>query len=50
MKVVTYPRVDTTFLPNDVYPKVKGILSKLTDYKTLTASILNKKMCSKYFL
>ena len=21
-KVVTYPRVDTTFLPNDVYPKV----------------------------
>jgi len=27
MKVVTYPRVDTTFLPNDVYPKVHGILS-----------------------
>ena len=25
-KVVTYPRVDTTFLPNDVYPKVHGIL------------------------
>ena len=43
-KVVTYPRVDTTFLPNDIYPKVKGILSKLTDYSTLTQPILNKKI------
>lgn len=43
-KAVTYPRVDTTFLPNDVYPKVKGILSKLTDYKNLTAPLLNKKI------
>ncbi|WP_179347724.1 type IA DNA topoisomerase [Winogradskyella pacifica] len=43
-KAVTYPRVDTTFLPNDVYPKVNGILSKLTDYATLTAPILNKKI------
>lgn len=43
-KVVTYPRVDTTFLPNDVYPKVKNILSKLTDYLTLTEPLLNKKI------
>jgi DNA topoisomerase-3 len=43
-KAVTYPRVDTTFLPNDVYPKVKGILSKLTDYSTLTAPLLNNKI------
>lgn len=43
-KAVTYPRVDTTFLPNDVYPKVKGILSKLTDYSNLTAPLLNKKI------
>ena len=43
-KVVTYPRVDTTFLPNDIYPKVKGILSKLTDYSQLTQSILNQKI------
>ncbi|WP_299100009.1 type IA DNA topoisomerase [uncultured Winogradskyella sp.] len=43
-KAVTYPRVDTTFLPNDVYPKVKGILSKLTDYATLTAPVLSKKI------
>ena len=29
-KAVTYPRVDTSFLPNDVYPKVsEGILKKL---------------------
>ena len=43
-KAVTYPRVDTTFLPNDVYPKVKGILSKLTDYSILTTPLLNKKI------
>lgn len=43
-KAVTYPRVDTTFLPNDVYPKVKGILSKLTDYINLTSPLLDKKI------
>ncbi|EDP70876.1 DNA topoisomerase III [Flavobacteriales bacterium ALC-1] len=43
-KAVTYPRVDTTFLPNDVYPKVKGILSKLTDYSNFTSSLLNNKI------
>ncbi|SDR75138.1 type IA DNA topoisomerase [Winogradskyella sediminis] len=43
-KAVTYPRVDTTFLPNDVYPKVKGILSKLTDYSSLTTPLLNQKI------
>ena len=41
-KVVTYPRVDTTFLPNDVYPKVSGILQKLTKYAALTQSVLAK--------
>lgn len=44
MKVVTYPRVDTTFLPNDVYPKVAGILQKLTNYSTLTQPLLGKKI------
>lgn len=44
MKVVTYPRVDTTFLPNDIYPKVPGILSKLTNYSQLTAPLLGKKI------
>ncbi len=43
-KVVTYPRVDTTFLPNDVYPKVSGILQKLTNYSDLTKSLLGKKI------
>ena len=44
MKVVTYPRVDTTFLPNDIYPKVNGILQKLTDYSEITAPLLGKKI------
>lgn len=26
-KLTTYPRVDTTFLPDDIYPKCKGILN-----------------------
>lgn len=43
-KVITYPRVDTTFLPNDVYPKVTGILQKLTNYAALTQSLLGKKI------
>ena len=43
-KVVTYPRVDTTFLPNDVYPKVPGILKNLTNYATLTQPLDGKKL------
>jgi DNA topoisomerase-3 len=43
-KVVTYPRVDTTFLPNDVYPKVAGILKNLTNYSKLTQPLLTKKI------
>jgi DNA topoisomerase-3 len=43
-KLVTYPRVDTTFLPNDVYPKVAGILKNLTNYATLTEPLLGKKI------
>jgi DNA topoisomerase-3 len=43
-KVVTYPRVDTTFLPNDVYPKVAGILKKLTKYALLTQLLLGNKI------
>ncbi len=41
-KVVTYPRVDTTFLPNDVYPKIKGTLEKLKQYQNLTTPLLAK--------
>ena len=43
-KVVTYPRVDTTFLPNDVYPKIPSILKNLTNYKTFTEPLLTKKI------
>ncbi|MCB9334565.1 MAG: DNA topoisomerase 3 [Flavobacteriales bacterium] len=43
-KLVTYPRVDTTFLPNDIYPKVKGILEKLTPYTNLIHPLLGKKI------
>ena len=41
-KVVTYPRVDTTYLSEDLFPKVTGILEALTFYKNLTAPILAK--------
>lgn len=43
-KAVTYPRVDTTFLPNDVYPKIEGILKNLTNYAALTQPLLGKKI------
>lgn len=50
-KVVTYPRVDTTFLPNDIYPKVPGILKGLKNYSELTLEILDKpiKKSTKVF-
>lgn len=35
-KVTTYPRVDTTFLSDDIYPKCPGILKGLRDYAALT--------------
>ena len=38
-KLVTYPRVDTTFLPDDVFPKVPGILGRLTQYAKLIAPL-----------
>jgi len=44
MKVVSYPRVDTTYLPEDVYPKVSGILNKLTNYSQFTAQLLKSKI------
>jgi len=36
--------VDTTFLPNDVYPKIKGILSNLTSYKSVIEPLLQNKI------
>lgn len=38
-KVATYPRVDTTFLSDDIYPKCPAILKGLRDYATFTAPL-----------
>lgn len=39
-KLVTYPRVDTTYLSEDLHPKIAGIMQDLTPYKALIAPIL----------
>lgn len=43
-KVTTYPRVDTTFLSDDIYPKVPKTLSGLVDYAALTAPLQGIKL------
>jgi len=41
-KLVTYPRVDTTYLSDDIYPKIPGILKGLTHLSSLTEPLLSK--------
>lgn len=41
-KLVTYPRVDTTYLSEDLHPKIEGILKDMTPYASLIAPILQK--------
>lgn len=43
-KVATYPRVDTTFLSDDIYPKCPNILAGLKDYAGYTAPLAGKKL------
>lgn len=43
-KVTTYPRVDTIYLSDDIYPKVPQILKNMTPYANLTASLLAGKL------
>lgn len=43
-KVTTYPRVDTTYLSEDIHPKVPKILSDMTPYAPLTAPVLAGKI------
>ena len=43
-KVTTYPRVDTTYLPEDIYPKCGAILNALKDYYSLFGPIKGKKL------
>ena len=39
-KATTYPRVDTTYLSDDIYPQVPGILQAMVPYANLTAPLL----------
>lgn len=43
-KVATYPRVDTTFLSDDIYPKCPSILAGLKSYEAYTAPLYGKKL------
>lgn len=43
-KVATYPRVDTTFLTDDIYPKCGPILNGLTQYSHLLQPLRGAKL------
>ena len=43
-KLTTYPRVDTTYLSDDMFPKVPAILRGLSGYEELTSPILATKI------
>lgn len=43
-KYTTYPRVDTTYLSDDIYPKCPNILQGLRSYSDLTAPLSGKKL------
>lgn len=43
-KFTTYPRVDTTFLSDDIYPKCPSILNGLRDYSSFTEPLKGKKL------
>lgn len=43
-KITTYPRVDTTFLSDDIYPKCANILKGLKPYEAWTAPLEGKPL------
>ena len=43
-KITTYPRVDTAFLSDDIYPKCPKILEGLKDYQTFTAPLAGRRL------
>ncbi len=43
-KLTTYPRVDTTFLSEDIYPKVPNILKGMKDHQQWTEPLLKAKL------
>ena len=46
-RVTTYPRVDTTYLSDDLYPKVPNTLAGIKDYFPQVAPLLNLKADGK---
>lgn len=43
-KLTTYPRVDTTYLTDDIYPKCASILNCLRPYASLVAKLSGSKL------
>ena len=43
-RVTTYPRVDTTYLSDDIYPKVPGTLAGIKDYYPQVAPLIGAKL------
>ena len=43
-KITTYPRVDTAFLSDDIYPKCPGILAGLKDYAQFTQPLAGRRL------
>ena len=43
-KITTYPRVDTTYLSDDIYPKCENILKGLRDYQQVTMPLAGKPL------
>ena len=43
-KLTTYPRVDTTYLSEDIYPKIGGILQAMKPYAKFAQPLLEKKL------
>lgn len=46
-RLTTYPRVDTTYLSDDIYPKVPGTLAGIKDYFPQVAPLLGLKADGK---
>ena len=46
-RLTTYPRVDTTYLSDDLYPKVPGTLAGIKDYFPAVAPLLGLKADGK---
>jgi DNA topoisomerase-3 len=43
-KLVTYPRVDTTFLSDDIYPRIPAVLRGITGYEEYVKPLLATKI------